>query len=114
MIEPAPIFVGASSASYPVSSGVGTVPTFSEATGTQPNIVSGHPPPSSTEAPSGLVEWLESDAARPYEGQWVLLQAGSFDLIDSDTSPSELLHRHPDQRSPLIVYVQPRGVTLAV
>jgi len=71
--------------------------------------------PTGAQAPSapGLAEWLHSDAAKALGGRWVLL-SDSFEVIDSAQSPGELLDGHPDESSPLIVFVQPQGIELAV
>jgi hypothetical protein len=63
--------------------------------------------------PSGLVEWLGTRQARQYEGQWVLLR-DDFGVIDHAHSPTDLLRRHPDPRTPMVVFVDPAGINLAV
>jgi hypothetical protein len=61
------------------------------------------------EEPAGLVEWLATPAARELVGQWVLLTP-DYEVIDYASRPSELLDRHPDNRSPFIVFVRPRNI----
>lgn len=63
--------------------------------------------------PTGLIEWLGTRAARQYEGQWVLL-SDDFEVIDHAHSPTDLLKRHPDLRTPMVVFVDPPGTNLAV
>jgi hypothetical protein len=63
--------------------------------------------------PSGLVEWLGTREARQYEGQWVLL-SDDFEVIDHAHSPTDLLRRHNDLRTPMIVFVDPPDTNLAV
>jgi hypothetical protein len=63
--------------------------------------------------PAGLVEWLGTPEARQYEGQWVLLN-DDFGVIDNDHSPTVLLQRNRDIRTPLVVFVDPPGTNLAV
>lgn len=63
--------------------------------------------------PAGLTGWLASAEAKRLEGRWVLL-TDDFEVVDSAFSPSELLDRHEDDRTPLIVFVDPSNVNLAV
>jgi hypothetical protein len=63
--------------------------------------------------PTGLIEWLGTREARQYEGQWVLL-SDDFEVIDHAHSPTDLLKRHPDLRTPMVVFVDPPGTNLAV
>jgi hypothetical protein len=42
-----------------------------------------------------LVEWHQSSAAVVYAGRWVLRDPESFDVLDADDSPSDLLERKP-------------------
>ena len=73
------------------------------------------PDQSITKPPStpDLAEWLDSDDAQQYAGQWVLL-SNEFVILDADASPAELLYRHPEMKSPRIIFVQPRGVRLTL
>jgi hypothetical protein len=52
-----------------------------------------HPPVD--EGRQRLVEWQQSSAAEAYSGRWVLLDPESFDVLDADDSPSDLLERKP-------------------
>ncbi len=63
--------------------------------------------------PTGLIEWLGTQAARQLEGQWVLL-SDDFEVIDHAHSPTDLLKRNPNTSTPLIVFVDPPGTNLAV
>lgn len=63
--------------------------------------------------PTGLIEWLGTREARQYEGQWVLL-GDDFGVIDHAHSPTDLLKRHPDLRTPMVVFVDPPDTNLAV
>jgi len=63
--------------------------------------------------PAGLIEWLGTQEARQYEGQWVLLR-DDFGVIDHAHSPTDLLRRHPDFRTPMVVFVDPPDTNLAV
>ncbi len=72
------------------------------------------PPPSGEPAgPHGVLEWLQSEQARHYEGKWVLLD-DDRDVVDSDDSPGRLLERHPQEASPLVVLVERSDIQLAV
>jgi len=63
--------------------------------------------------PTGLVEWLGTREARHYEGQWVLLN-DDFGVIDNDHSPTALLQRNRDIKTPLVVFVDPPDINLVV
>ena len=108
-----PVFAGASGTSFPVHTSGGTVPHFSEGDSTRADAPQASAPSEAASEPAGLVQWLDSPGARQYEGQWVLLDH-NLDVFDADASPSALLTRHAGLTSPLIVFVQPRDVTLAV
>jgi hypothetical protein len=62
--------------------------------------------------PAGLAEWLASPAARELVGQWVLLTR-DYEVIDYAPAPSELFERHPEIRSPFIVFVRPSNIRYA-
>lgn len=89
--------------------------------GTEPHF--GRPSSTRSEAPApaprpqsdahGLVEWLASPAARQFEGRWVLL-SDDYDVVDSADSPSELMDRHPEERTPIVVFVRPSNVTYVI
>ncbi len=56
--------------------------------------------------------WLASPKARPYEGQWVMLN-DQFEPIDADLSPLALGRRHEPVSSNLsIVFVRPTSVQI--
>lgn len=63
--------------------------------------------------PAGLIEWLGTPEARQYEGQWVLL-SDDFGVIDHAHSPTDLLRRHPNLRTPLVVFIDPADANLVV
>lgn len=63
--------------------------------------------------PTGLIEWLGTREARQFEGQWVLL-SDDFEVIDHAHSPTDLLKRNPNPRTPLVVFVDPPDTNLAV
>jgi hypothetical protein len=63
--------------------------------------------------PTGLIEWLGTPEARRLAGQWVLLTDG-FEVLDHAHSPTDLLRRHPNLRTPLVVFVDPPDINLAV
>jgi hypothetical protein len=83
---------------------------FSAPEGTAPSASPRRQEPVST---PGLNGWLKSQTARSLAGRWVLL-SDDFDVLDHATSPGELLERHPHDRSPTVVFVEPQGVDLAV
>jgi hypothetical protein len=60
-----------------------------------------------------VTEWLRGADARRFERRWVLLD-DALNVVDSDPSPSALLDRHPDESTPLVVYVDPANSALAV
>ena len=86
-------------------------PRFGQPSGTRSEPVPPVSPPA--REPAGLTRWLASAEARRLEGRWVLL-TDSFEVVDSALSPSELLDGHEDERTPLIVFVDPSNVNLAV
>ena len=86
--------VGASSA---------VMPTY---TGTASGAVPGPPPEAVSERVQRITTWLDSDAARPFDGRWVLL-TDACDVADVDDSAVDLRRRHPGLSDPLIVFVQP-------
>ena len=107
-------FVGASGTSFPPQHIAGaTAPNFSDAEPTRTDVPATPAPPAAVPEPAGLADWLSSDAAKPYRDRWVLLDA-TLNVLDSDESPSQLLGRHPEVAAPLIVFVQPRDIALAV
>lgn len=107
-------FAGASSTQFEGATSATTGPIhFSQPRGT---AAFGSTPETRTareSPPAGLSEWLRSDAARQYVGRWVLL-ASDFQVVGSAVSPGELLRQHPDETSPMVVFVETPGVELAV
>lgn len=71
------------------------------------------PTPQPESEPTGLIEWLGTQEARQFEGQWVLL-SDDFEVIDHAHSPTDLLQRNPDLRTPMVVFVDPPDSNLAV
>lgn len=63
-------------------------------------------------APEGLHQWLTSPEARAYAGHWVLLD-DALQVLDAAPSPSELLDRHPEEATPVVVFVDAAGVSFA-
>ena len=99
--------------SFNPSPGTGTTsPRYSPSSGTPQQGQSAALPQFESE-PTGLIEWLGTQEARQYEGQWVLL-SDDFEVIDHAHSPTDLLKRNPNLRTPLIVFVDPPGINLAV
>ncbi len=92
------------------SHGAGTsstgLPQISRSISTRPEPFS---VPVQAESRPGLAQWLQSEEARRLSGLWVLL-TDDLEVVDSAPSPSPLLDRHPEDRSPLVVYVQPDDV----
>ncbi len=37
-----------------------------------------------------------------------------YDVVDSADSPSELMDRHPEERTPIVVFVRPSNVTYVI
>jgi hypothetical protein len=105
-------FIGMSS-EPPERAGATGPPAFSEAHGTLRGEAALRQDPLPPSDPPGLIDWVNSAAARPYEGKWVLLTRDHA-VIDADSSPSALLERHTQVISPLVVFVQPADATLAV
>jgi hypothetical protein len=62
--------------------------------------------------PAGLAEWLGTPEASQFVGRWVLLTR-DYEVLDYASRPSELLDRHPDNRSPFIVFVRSRNIRSA-
>ena len=56
-----------------------------------------------------IAQWLASDAARPFDGHWVLVNE-SFDVLASDPSARALVGRHSEQSDPLVLFVLPPNV----
>ena len=86
-------------------------PRFGQPSGTRSEPAAPASPPA--REPAELTGWLASAEARRLEGRWVLL-TDDFEVVDSALSPSELLDRHEDERTPLVVFVDPSNVNLAV
>lgn len=84
---------------------------YSQPSGTRSDVGQRATRPS-VEEPAGLVEWLATPEARELVGRWVLLTR-DYEVIDHASRPSELLDRHPDNRSPFIVFVRPRNIRSA-
>ncbi len=82
------------------------LPQISRSISTRPEPFS---VPVQAESRPGLAQWLQSEEARRLSGLWVLL-TDDLEVVDSAPSPSPLLDRHPEDRSPLVVYVQPDDV----
>lgn len=92
---------------FTVSAHEGSTPKFSNPSGTLGSAYAdAKAPPRKTPSrkPSSLVEWMTSSEATKLQGRWVLL-SDSFDVIDYANSPSTLLDRHPDEKTPIIVFV---------
>lgn len=53
-----------------------------------------------------LGAWFRSFEARRYLGKWVMLSP-ELTVIDSKATPGPLLSEHPEEISPLIVFVDP-------
>lgn len=107
------IYFAGGATKFGAAATTGTGPgTFSQPSGTRSQSSNFPSAPSVAPTP-GLAEWLRSNAARSLAGRWVLL-SDEFEVIDSAASPGELLAAHPDAASPLVVFVQPPGVELAV
>ncbi len=108
-------FAGSSGTDFRAGASSGTAwRDFSEPQqtgGVQQSIES--PAVSGAASPPGLIDWLGSEAARPYAGRWVLL-TDELQVVDVAVSPGDLLERHSDWPSPLVAFVEPRGVELAV
>lgn len=96
--------IGASTTSgLQQQSGGATAPAYQ---GTAPAPVPNGTGAQLDEQSQRLVRWQESEEARPYAGRWVLLDAKTLDVLDTDTSASELLSRKAPESSAVIVYVQ--------
>ena len=105
------IFFAGGATQFGAAASTGTTPSnFSQPSST--GAAGAQRSPTETQTP-GLAEWLQSESARQLAGRWVML-SDNFEVIDSAVSPSELLGKHPDAMSPLVVFVQPHGVQLAV
>lgn len=89
-----------------------TVQPFGQASGT-PQQERASVLPQVESEPAGLIEWLRTPVARQYEGQWVLL-SDDFGVIDHAHSPTDLLRRNPNLRTPLVVFVDPADTNLVV
>jgi hypothetical protein len=89
----------------------GTEPHFSQPRSTRNEPAT--PPAQPEPEQSGLIEWLASPEARRFEGRWVLL-SDEYDVVDVDDSPSALMDRHPEERTPIIVFVRQSNVTYVV
>lgn len=62
----------------------------------------------SSDDATGLVRaWMDTPAAREYDGRWVLL-SDQMQVLDSDYSARDLSQRHPDEK--LIAFVLPSGI----
>ena len=94
------------------SSGTATAYSVPTATAPMPVTVAEEQTPESPEA-QALSAWLSSDAAAPFEGQWVMLDT-ALQVVDSDLSPGVLLSRHPTEVAPRVVFVPPSNQRLAV
>ena len=82
---------------------------FKTAGGTGPGIGQLEQP---SEQESCISAWLASAAARPYEGQWVLLN-DQIEPIDADLSPTALGKRHESTSDDVaIVFVRPTSVQI--
>lgn len=78
-------------------------------TGLGPQIPAFAPPLRLDDRSQRLVQWQQSNEARRFGGRWVLLDADTLSVVDSDISASELLSRRPADGSAVIVFVQPAG-----
>lgn len=110
-----PYFAGASGTHFRAGASSGTAwRDFSEPQqtgGVQQSTES--PAVSGAASPPGLIDWLSSEAARSHAGRWVLL-TDELQIVDVADSPGDLLERHSDRPSPVVVFVEPRGVEFAV
>ncbi len=108
-------FAGASGTHFRAGASSGTAwRDFSEPQHTgDPQQSTENPAVYGAASPLGLIDWLGSEAAPPYAGRWVLL-TDELQVVDVADSPGDLLERHSDWPSPLVVFVEPRGVELAV
>jgi hypothetical protein len=84
---------------------------FGQSSSTREDLPTPARRPDSNEPP-GLAEWLATPEASQLVGQWVLLTR-DYEVIDYAPAPSELFERHPDNRSPFIVFVRPRNTRYA-
>jgi hypothetical protein len=97
--------IGATSTGFQQQqSGGGTVPTYSGAATSSTPM-----PEPADDGGQRLVRWQQSAEARQYEGRWVLLDPDALSVLDTDSSPSDLLARRSGSSSALVVYVQPAG-----
>lgn len=96
---------------FNVFAGAGTAPQFGQSGSTRSEQTT--PAAGSDSKHGGLIEWLASTEARRLEGRWVLL-TDDFEVVDSAETPSDLLDRHPEDRTPFVVFVDPSNVNLVV
>ncbi len=97
-------FVGGSGTSFTASGTTITSGSYSNPTSTATERVTVN----GDEGARGrrpVTDWLRTKEARHYQHEWVLL-ADDFTVIDSASSPSELLARHPNEPAPTVVFVE--------
>jgi hypothetical protein len=56
---------------------------------------------------------MRTPEARRFEGRWVMLD-DDLQVVDHDSSPTALLDRHQEDRTPTVVFIDPTNVSLAV
>lgn len=96
---------------FNVFASTGTEPHFSPPSSTrnETNVQAPQPEPEE----GGLIEWLASPESRRFEGRWVLL-SDDYDVVEAADSPAELMDKHPEERTPIILFVRPSNVTYVV
>lgn len=101
------LMAGTASASAQSESYSTARPVYSEGSST----ATGSPAPGAPayeQVEDGVLGWLASEQARPYEGQWVALDAG-LRLLEAADSPARL----PQGPGVVIAFVLPRDIRIS-